>query len=174
MKNELIALLREEINLAKRQLNEFRGDDDADSMSEPPITPEERGISDVGGMTAQLIDTIAEQGQEALEMAVGMFDEAGMLDAMCATTQGTMGFREDLQKEIANVLKELDDAEFGFGPDNPERIEYPERRLDVEGEAGVKEVMDNAVHRAKMMGMSQEDLADLFTDAVYASYEENT
>ena len=96
-----------------------------------------------------------------------------MLDAMCATTQGTMGFREDLQREIVNVLKELDDAEFGFGSDNPERIEYPERRLDVEDEAGVKEVMDNAVHRAKMMGMSQEDLADLFTDAVYASYKEN-
>ena len=174
MKDEIVALLREEINLAKRQLNELRGLDDVDSTSEPPITPEESGISGVGAMTAELVDAIAQEGQEALEMAVGMFDEAGMLDAMCATTQGTFGFREDLQKEIANVLKELDDAEFGFGPDNPERIDYPKRRLDVEDEAGVAEVMSNAVHRAKMMGMSKEDLADLFTDAVYDSYEENT
>jgi len=174
MRDELIALLREEINLAKRQLNEFQMPDDTDSMSEPPINPEETGISGVGGMTAELIDAIAQEGQEALEMAVGMFDEAGMLDAMCATTQGTMGFREDLQKEIANVLKELDDAEFGFGDDNPPRIDYPKRRLEVEDEAGVAEVMDNAVHRAKKMGMSKEDLIDLFTDAIHASYEENT
>ena len=165
MKDELVALLREEINLAKRQLNEREPDS--------PITPEETAIPDVGGMTAQLINTIAEQGQEALEMAVGMFDEAGMLDAMCSTTQGVMGFREDLQKQIVNVLKELDDPDFGFGPDNPERIDYPKRRLDVEGEAGVAEAMDNAVHRAKKMGMSKEDLVDLFTDAIYASYEEN-
>ena len=166
MKDELVALLREEINLAKRQLNERETD--------PPITPEETGISAIGGMTAQLIEAIAEEGQEALEMAVGMFDEAGMLDAMCSTTQGVMGFREDLQKEIVNILKELDDPDFGFGPDNPERIDYPKRRLDVEGEAGVAEAMDNAVHRAKKMGMSKEDLVDLFTDAIYASYEENT
>ena len=79
-----------------------------------------------------------------------------------------------MQKEIANVLKELDDAEFGFGDDNPPRIDYPKRRLEVEDEAGVAEVMDNAVHRAKKMGMSKEDLIDLFTDAIHASYEENT
>ena len=52
MRDELIALLREEINLAKRQLNEFQMPDDTDSMSEPPINPEETGISGVGGMTA--------------------------------------------------------------------------------------------------------------------------
>ena len=54
-----------------------------------------------------------------------------------------------------------------------QRIDYPKRRLDVEDEAGVAEVMSNAVHRAKKMGMSKEDLIDLFTDAVHASYEEN-
>ena len=170
-KEDLISLLRQEIKSAKASLKEFA---EPPSDMEPPITPEEPAISDIGGLMVAVIEAITAQGQEALEMAVGMFDEAGMLDAMCSTTQGVMGFREDLQKEIVNVLKELDDPDFGFGPDNPERIDYPKRRLEIEDEAGVAEAMDKAVYRAKMMGMLKEDLVDLFTDAIYASYEENT
>ena len=169
-KEDLISLLRQEIKSAKASLKEFA---EPPSDMEPPITPEEPAISDIGGLMVAVIEAITAQGQEALEMAVGMFEEAGMLDAMCSTTQGTIGFREDLKRQIAEALNEIEDPEFGFGPDNPERIEWPKRNLGVEGEAAVYEALENAVHRAKMSGISKEELADLFADSVHASYEEN-
>ena len=76
--------------------------------------------------------------------------------------------RNKLQGESgSNQLKVGIDAKFEWDVINPKR------RLEIEDEAGVAEAMDNAVHRAKMMGMLKEDLVDLFTDAIYASYEEN-
>ena len=179
----LLALLREEVSNARKSLSEDNVDlsPGGNWSMDPPIVPDETALPDVGELAVNLVNTLMTLGEQAPEEAqaalgtlTGIFDEAGMLDAMCATTQGRIGFREDLQKEIVKALREFDDPEFGFGADNPERIEYPQRRLDVEDEADVYDGLVNAVHRAKMTGMSQEDLAGLFADAVYASYEENT
>tara|TARA_R100000008_G_C3553049_1_gene151578 strand:- start:454 stop:1014 length:561 start_codon:yes stop_codon:yes gene_type:complete len=177
----LLALLREEVSNVRKSLSEDNVElsPGGNWSMDPPIVPDETALPDVGELAVNLVNTLMtlgeqapEEAQEALGTLTGIFDEAGMLDAMCATTQGRMGFREDLKRQIAQILREMDDPEFGFGPENEPMIDYPKRRLDVEDEAAVNEVMQNAVHRAKMSGMSKEDLAELFTDAVYASYEE--
>ena len=175
--SDLLSLLREEISDARKSLFEdtVEPSPGGNWSMEPPISPEEPVVSGVGQFAVELVHMIQEEGQEALEMVTQVFDEAGMLDAMCATTQGTIGFnREGLVNNIKNILVEMiDDPEFGFGPENEPRVDWPKRHLDVEDEAATYEVMQNAVHRAKMSGISKEELATLFADAVHASYEES-
>jgi hypothetical protein len=194
MNKDLIAILREEIRQARRQLNEdtvepspgghwsMGAPPEEAPAEEPPISPEQAGLSAVEDRAYELIQMMQEmaqespeEAQEALGALTAVLEEAGMLDAMCSTTQGTIGFhREGLTNEIKNILVEImDEPEFGFGPENEPRIDWPKRHLDVEAEAGVNEAMDNAVHRAKMANITKEDLAELFASAVHASYEEN-
>jgi hypothetical protein len=175
--SDLLALLREEIGNVRKSLSEDNVElsPGGNWSMDPPIGAEEAPVSAVAAMSAELINTIAHEGQEALELTVAMFEDAGMLDAMCATTQGTIGFRENLVSDIKSVLVEMmDDPDFGFGPDNEPRIDWPKRRLDVESEADAYDAMVNTVHRAKMSGISKEELAELFADAVHSLYEEST
>ena len=176
--SDLFSLLREEISNARKSLFEDTVEPSPGGRwsMDPPISPEETVVSGVGQFAVELVHMIQEEGQEALEAVTQVFDEAGMLDAMCATTQGTMGFKvkENLISNIKSVLVEMiDDPEFGFGPENEPRVDWPKRHLGVEDEAATYEAMQNAIHRAKMSGISKEELAELFADAVHASYEEN-
>ena len=196
MNKDLIAFLREEIRQARQQLNEDTVEPSSGghwtmgippeeaTAEEPPVSPEETGLSAVEDRAYELVQMMQEmaqespeEAQEALVALTGALEEGGMLDAMCSTTQGTIGFhREGLTNDIKNILVEMmegDDPEFGFGPENEPKIDWPKRRLDVEDEAGVNEAMDNAVHRAKMANITKEDLAELFASVVHASYEEN-
>jgi len=187
--NDLILLLRQEIKKAKASLKEDTVEPSSGghwtmgtppeeaTAEEPSISPEETGLSAVEDRAHELVQMMQEmaqespeEAQEALVALTGALEEGGMLDAMCSTTQGTIGFREDLKRQIKEVLE---DAQFGFGPDNPERIDYPKRHLEVGDEAAAYDAMVNAVHRAKASNVSQEDLASLFADAVYAVYQES-
>ena len=71
---------------------------------------------DIGSLSDDLITKIMamseespEEAQEALETLTATLDSAGVLDAMCSTTQGVMGFRMR-ESQLKQLIKEEFDA----------------------------------------------------------------